>query len=75
MILISGLSRNIPTVVGIMCRGNGFDFRIYAWLIVINIYIYTKCFCGGGGLLDIMIWYDDVIKVIECPLVQRIIMI
>ena len=51
-----GLSRNllcilqnIPDVVVIMHRGHGYDCRIYMWLDVIDIRIYRKQLCGGGG--------------------------
>ena len=33
---------NIPTVVGMIHRGHGCKWEIYAQLIVTNIYIYTK---------------------------------
>ena len=41
--------RNIPTVFSITHRGDGCECRIYAWLIVIGVSIYTKDCRGGGG--------------------------
>ena len=76
MLCILGLSKNlfrilwnITTVVGIMHRGSGWECRMYAQLIAINISIYTKKICVGGGWWERMIWQKDVIKVIEWWLV------
>ena len=53
---VLGLSRNlfctlwnVPTVVGIACRGNGYECRIYGRSIVINLRIDTKDFYREGG--------------------------
>ena len=72
-----GLSRNlfcilhnIPTVVSITHRGDGFKWRIYVRLIVIDIRIGNKLWYGGGGWYESMRLGEDVIKVIECLIVQ-----
>ena len=51
-ICVSELFRNFPTVVGIMCVGNGSNCGIYAWLIVIDLCIGTKFFCSGVGKIE-----------------------
>ena len=40
---------NIHTEVGIMCGWNSYECVIYAWLIVIDLSIGNKIFCGKGG--------------------------
>ena len=45
---------NTITVVGITCMGNGFECRIYARLILINIHIGDNLFCGRGGRIEFM---------------------
>ena len=60
----------IPTAVGIMIRGHGYKCGIYEHSVVINIHIYTKIFCGGGGWCEKSSRKEDVIKVIEWSLVQ-----
>ena len=43
-------SRNIPTVVGIVCKGEDFKCMLLIPLIgiIASIYIFNFC-CGGGG--------------------------
>ena len=41
--------KNIPTIVGISCRGGSFKCGIYLQFILINIHIRNKlCFVRGG---------------------------
>ena len=37
------------TVVGIACRGNGFEWVFFAWLVVISMHIGNADLCGVGG--------------------------
>ena len=62
--------RNIPTVIGIMNMGNSLKCRIYARFIIIDIHIYTKTFCGGGGWQKRMTREEDVVEAIKWSLVQ-----
>ena len=43
---------NIPTVLGIRYVVHGCEGVIYVYLIVINIHIGLKLFCGGGGIIE-----------------------
>ena len=43
---------NITTVVGIMYKGHSFEYEIYVWLIVIDLFIVTKCFFYGGVIIE-----------------------
>ena len=45
------VQKNIPTVVGITCKGHGCEFVIYVQLVSINWHIGTIYFRGGGGRL------------------------
>ena len=59
MFFILGLSSNlfrilqdIPTVVGITCRGHIRECRIYVQLILIDIRIGTNLLCGRGEIIE-----------------------
>ena len=45
--------RNIPTIVGITCRGHGCEYGIYVQLILIDKHIGNTFYCGGGVKLNI----------------------
>ena len=47
-----GLIMNIPTVVGITCRGHGCKCGIHVWLIVIYVRVGTKYFCSRGRICE-----------------------
>ena len=57
--------RNIPAVFVIIHRWHGCECKIYAQLIVIDLCIYNRNFCGGGRWCKRIIWREDVIKVIK----------
>ena len=72
----AGLSRNlfcilrsIPTVVGIRHRGHGCGCGIHVRLVAIDVCIYTKYCCGGGGRCEKERAGEDIIKVIAWSLV------
>lgn len=57
---------NITNVVVIINNRHVCKGEIYVWLIIINLCIGNKLFCGGGGIIKYKVRGVCVIGVIKC---------